>query len=128
MTASLPNKVCLFDFKSNGFPRDLAVVYIFLFLLFLPVIVTVVLNFYILQDASILSTDDDLVPESFDSQTKNTTELAVEIPSLLSASELLESVCWPFHALLYYFCILYIEFQNPLIPVTRTLTEYFVIV
>ncbi|KAF7804081.1 protein EFR3-like protein B [Senna tora] len=44
------------------------------------------------NDTSILSTDDDLIPDSFDNQTKNNSDMAMEIPSLLSANQLLESV------------------------------------
>ncbi|XP_054801806.1 protein SEMI-ROLLED LEAF 2 isoform X3 [Prosopis cineraria] len=44
------------------------------------------------EEASKLSTDDDLIPDLFDNQIMHNLELAAEVPSLLSASQLLESV------------------------------------
>ncbi|KAK4272528.1 hypothetical protein QN277_021072 [Acacia crassicarpa] len=44
------------------------------------------------EKASKLSTDDELIPDLFDNQTNQSLELTVEVPSLLSANQLLESV------------------------------------
>lgn len=46
-----------------------------------------------LQDVSIVSIDDDFIPDSFESQMKNNSRLSTEVPSLLSANQLLELVC-----------------------------------
>lgn len=88
----LPKKVCQVNFYSDGFPRELVAVHI-MFHLFLPVIIDWCSYYYILQNASIVSLDDDFVPDPFDNQTKHKSELAMEVPNLLSAKELLESVC-----------------------------------
>jgi hypothetical protein len=52
--------------------------------------------FCFLQDASIVSTDDDYIPDIFDSQIKENSGLSMELPGLLSANQLLELVCYPF--------------------------------
>ncbi|XP_012575047.1 protein SEMI-ROLLED LEAF 2-like isoform X2 [Cicer arietinum] len=44
------------------------------------------------KDASVVSTDDDYIPDIFDSQIKENPELSMEFPSLLSANQLLELV------------------------------------
>ncbi|KAI4300782.1 hypothetical protein L6164_034118 [Bauhinia variegata] len=44
------------------------------------------------KDISVFPTDDDSFPDSFDSQTKDNAGLASEVPALLSADQLIESV------------------------------------
>ncbi|XP_061369569.1 protein SEMI-ROLLED LEAF 2-like [Gastrolobium bilobum] len=44
------------------------------------------------KDASVVSTDDDCIPDLFDSQIKQNPGLSMEVPSLLSANKLLELV------------------------------------
>ncbi|XP_061340367.1 protein SEMI-ROLLED LEAF 2 [Gastrolobium bilobum] len=44
------------------------------------------------MDASVVSIDDDLIPDSFESQIKHNSGLSIEVPSLLSADQLLELV------------------------------------
>ncbi|XVF07235.1 hypothetical protein REPUB_Repub06bG0121300 [Reevesia pubescens] len=44
------------------------------------------------EGAPILSIDDDAFPEPFEGQTKDNSELSLEIPNLLDANQLLESV------------------------------------
>lgn len=64
----------------------------------------------VFQVAPIFSMDDDLLADSFESQTKHNSELATETPYLLSVNQFLESVCYPFHTLLLsVYC--FIEYQ-----------------
>lgn len=60
--------------------------------------------FCILQDASFVSTDDDYIPDIFDCQIKENPRLSMELPSLLSANQLLELVWYPFLAPINCFC------------------------
>lgn len=46
----------------------------------------------VLQVAPVFSIEDDSLADSFESQTKRDSELALEIPNLLSVDQLLESV------------------------------------
>ena len=55
---------------------------------------------FFLQEAPILSIDDDAFPEPFEGQTKDNSELSLEIPNLLDVNQLLESVCQLCHSLL----------------------------
>jgi hypothetical protein len=55
----------------------------------------------VLQVTPIFSMEDDPFAESFEIQTKYDSELAMEIPYLLSVNQLLESVCQPIRPLLF---------------------------
>lgn len=57
----------------------------------------------VLQVTPIFSIEDDPFAESFEIQTKYDSELAMEIPNLLSVNQLLDSVCQPFLPLLFSF-------------------------
>lgn len=65
-----------------------------------------VCSFHIFQDTSIV--DDDFIYELFESQLKQTPRLSTEVPSLLSANQLLELVCDSFFALVH-FCVHWIS-------------------
>ncbi|CAL0310588.1 unnamed protein product [Lupinus luteus] len=49
------------------------------------------------KDASVTSIDDDSILDAFETQTKQNPELSMEIPSILSASQLLDLVLDPSH-------------------------------
>ena len=55
---------------------------------------------FVQQGAPILSIDDDAFPEPFEGQTKENSELYLEIPNLLDVNQLLESVCQLCHSFL----------------------------
>lgn len=54
----------------------------------------------VLQVTPIFSIEDDSFAEPFEIQTQYDSELARDIPNLLSVNQLLESVCQPFRPLL----------------------------
>lgn len=53
------------------------------------------------QVTPLFSIEDDSFADAYESQTKYDPDLAMEIPNLLSVNQLLESVCWLSHALLF---------------------------
>lgn len=97
LTLNVPRKVCHVDFRSMNFVPKLINVYMFFFSLL--IIANCDRRCYF-QDASTI--DDDFIYELFESQLKQSPRLSTEVPSLLSANQLLELVCDTFLALIHF--------------------------
>lgn len=81
----------------------------FLFSWFIVASCDLFFYFHILQDASVVSIEDDFIHELFESQIKHNPRLSMEVPSLLSANQLLELVCDAFLGLIH-FCVHWVVF------------------